>query len=116
MSPIDKINPISGVLHPDLPIDTVRVIDTTLGTKLRIDGVIDKEFTEAVYILSATNSASEYLYHLLIINHPKLSPISLAIIGIPNYSTSKCLYKSAKALKSYIYVQGINGRTYTDKR
>ena len=47
--------------------------------------------------------------------HPNLVSISLAKISIPTFSTSKCLYKYAKAIMNYICVQDINKLNYTLK-
>ena len=38
--PCKNILPDSGIYHPDLPEDTMKVIDTTLGTIFREDGGI----------------------------------------------------------------------------
>ena len=40
--PCKNILPDSGIYHPDLPEDTMEVIDTALRTKFREDGVIAK--------------------------------------------------------------------------
>ena len=47
--------------------------------------------------------------------HPKLSSVCLGSVDIPNYSSSKCLFKYAKSINNYIEVQSINQRKYTAK-
>ena len=112
--PLDTINPKSGILHPDLPTDTMEVINITLGTKMRNDGVVNKSFSEAIGLLSATDSGSECLDQLLMVRQPTLLPRLLSTIDIPKYSASACLYKYANAIKNYIYIQDINSRHYTN--
>ena len=47
--------------------------------------------------------------------HPKLVDQSLSTIDIPSFSSFNCLYKYAKALMNYVYIEDVNMRSYTQK-
>ena len=112
---LDAITPEGGIFHPDLPLDTRAAIDTALGTKFLDTEVVTNEYSEARDLLITTTSGSEFLFQLLMIKHPKLASVSLATVDIPSYSTTKCLYKYAKAINNYIEVERINKRLYSLK-
>lgn len=101
----ENITPDSGIFHLDIPPTTEH----------REVGVIDKDFTEAHGLLITTNLGSEFIYQLLMMEHLNLVSISLATIDIPTYSTTKWLYKYAKGIMNYVYVQSINKRPYSQR-
>ena len=112
---VNKITPDSGIFHPDLQDVTKVLIDTALDTKFLEDDVLSKDFSEAKNLLLMMTFGSEFIFQLLLIKHSKLTSVSLATINIPKYSTSKCLYKYAKAINNYVEVQLTNSRVYTTK-
>ena len=100
----------SGIFHPDLSKEIQSVIDVALHTKFREDKVISKFYTQAHNLLLFTSSASEFLFHLLMLKHPKLSPMCLAFIDIPKYSTTSCLLSTSRVSKTSsrtIYKQSV---------
>ena len=100
-----------GVIHHDLALDTQEAIDTVLGNKFREEGMLSKEFETAHNLLLTTNSESEFLFHLLMMKHPKLALVLLATINIPKHSSSDNIFKYAKAIKNYLFCQSIDQRT-----
>ena len=79
------------------------------------EGVIDKAFHHAHDLLLSTDSGSESLFQLLMMQHHKITAVSQATIDIHLYSSSSCLYKYAKAITKILYVQALNKRLYSDK-
>ena len=111
--PCSDIKTDEKVLQPDLSPETVIVINTSTWAKFREMKVIPKHFKIAHNLILASKSGVDFLYHLLMIKHPRLSTIHLSTIDIALYSNKSCQYKYAKAIKNYTYVEVINGRYYT---
>ena len=77
--------------------------------------MVDNESTATHNLLISTETGRYFLYHLLILNYPRLATTSLTTIDIPKFSSSNPdLYSYTNAIKNYIHVHAITNRVYSE--
>ena len=69
-----RVHFTTKIIHPDLTESIISVIQNAISTKMREEGVINKEFTNVHDLLLTTNVGSEFVYQLPMINIPTFQP------------------------------------------
>ena len=116
---ITKLEDITNIPKATVPSDltdfnAIQVTADILYQKFRKSDVIVDTYETAHHLLDTTTDGYEFLLLLLRQAHTKLLIKPSATADIPRFTTYKCIYKYARAIKEYERHHNLASRRFTD--